>query len=106
MPTVTFIDSDGTRRDYQGENGMSVMEVATHNGVDGIEADCGGACACATCHVYVDPAWFEKTGIAKGDEAEMLEFAIDPEATSRLSCQIRLTDELDGLVVRLPRSQH
>jgi 2Fe-2S ferredoxin len=106
MPAITFIEPDGGRQDLTGETGMSVMEVAVRNGVEGIEADCGGACACATCHVYVDADWFAQTGPATGDEAEMLEFAVDPEATSRLCCQIRLTEALDGLVVRVPLSQH
>jgi 2Fe-2S ferredoxin len=106
MPKVTYIDPDGTRHMLEGEEGMSVMEVAVRNGLFGIEADCGGACACATCHVYVDEAWTAQTGSAAGDEVDMLEFAIDPESGSRLSCQIRLTSALDGLVVRIPVSQH
>ena len=106
MPTVTFIDPDGTHRQVQGEEGASVMEVAVRNNVPGIEADCGGARACATCHVYVDEAWTEAAGPAAGDEAEMLGFAVEPGPTSRLSCQIRLTLALDGLVVRVPASQH
>jgi 2Fe-2S ferredoxin len=106
MPAITFVEPDGSRHEVTGEIGMSVMEVAVRSGLDGIEADCGGACACATCHVYIDPAWIDATGQATGDEAEMLEFAIDPGEGSRLSCQIRLSDALDGLVVRLPLSQH
>jgi len=106
MPGVTFIDPNGVSHAVSGEDGMSLMEVAVRHGVDGIEADCGGACACATCHVYVDPDWFAVTGPADGDEAEMLEFAIDPEPTSRLSCQIRLTAAMDGMVIRVPASQH
>lgn len=106
MPTVTFVDPDGTRHTLDGEDGMSVMEVAVRNGLDGIEADCGGAAACATCHVYVAPDWIDIAGTATGDEAEMLEFAVDPQAGSRLSCQIRLTAALDGLVVGIPLSQH
>jgi 2Fe-2S ferredoxin len=106
MPGVTFIDPNGVSHAVSGEDGMSLMEVAVRHGVDGIEADCGGACACATCHVYVDPEWFAVTGPAGGDEAEMLEFAIDPEPTSRLSCQVRLTAAMDGMVIRVPASQH
>lgn len=106
MPTVTFIDPDGMRHNLEGEEGMSVMELAVRNGLTGIEADCGGACACATCHVYVGEGWIDAAGPAAGDEADMLEFAVDPEAGSRLSCQIRLTCALDGLVVRIPVSQH
>ena len=106
MPTVTFVDPDGTRHALEGGEGASVMEVAVHHGLVGIEADCGGARACATCHVYVDEAWAEATGPAAGEEAEMLGFAVDPGPTSRLSCQIRLTSALDGLIVRIPVSQH
>ena len=106
MITVRFIDVDGSAQECEGEPGMSVMEVAKRNGIERIEADCGGACACATCHIYVDPEWADATGLATGDEADMLEFAVEPQPTSRLSCQIRLTTELDGLTVRLPYSQH
>jgi 2Fe-2S ferredoxin len=106
MPAVTYVDPDGTEHRLEGENGMTVMEVAVQGGLDGIEADCGGACACATCHVYVDAAWRDAVGPAEGDEAEMLEFAIDPGPGSRLSCQIRLSAALDGLRVGIPVSQH
>src|SRR2546428_11475955 len=106
MPAVTYVDPDGTERSLVGDAGMSVMEIAVRNGLTGIEADCGGACACATCHVYVDDDWVDSVGAAEGDEAEMLEFAVDPRPSSRLACQIRLTDTLDGLRVTLPLSQH
>jgi 2Fe-2S ferredoxin len=106
MPAVTYVDPDGTERSLVGDPGMSVMEIAVRNGLTGIEADCGGACACATCHVYVDDDWVDSVGAAEGDEAEMLEFAVEPRPTSRLACQIRLTDALDGLRVTLPVSQH
>ena len=106
MPKITFIDPDGNRHVLDAEEGSSVMKVAVHNGVPGIEADCGGACSCATCHVYVDPAWIEATGSAGETEADMLEVAVDPETTSRLACQIQVTKDLDGLVVRIPFSQH
>ena len=106
MPKVTFIEHDGTEHAVEAGEGFSVMEAAVRNGVPGIEADCGGACACATCHVYVDPAWVEATGTPVEMEADMLEFAIEPQPTSRLSCQIRITDALNGLVVRVPASQH
>ena len=106
MPTVTFIDPNGTQLSLQGEEGLSLMELAVSNGVEGIEADCGGACACATCHVYIDDAWTAVTGSPIGDEVDLLELAVDPQAGSRLACQIRLTSELDGLVVRIPFSQH
>ena len=106
MPAVTYVDPDGTERSLVGDTGMSVMEIAVRNGVNGIEADCGGACACATCHIYVDDDWMDTVGAAEGDEAEMLEFAVEPRPSSRLACQIRLSDALDGLRVTLPLSQH
>jgi len=105
MPTITFIDAQGTSRSAQGEVGSTVMEVAIRNGIPGIEAECGGACACATCHVYVDEAWVAKTGKPEGMEEDMLDFALDVKPTSRLSCQIKLRDDLDGLVVRTPVRQ-
>lgn len=106
MPTIIFIDPDGTRHEASGNDGMSAMEIARGTGIEGIEADCGGACACATCHVYVDRQWVERVGPASGDEAEMLEFAVDPRPHSRLSCQIRMSAALDGLTLELPYSQH
>ena len=96
MPKITYIDAQGTSRTVEGEAGSTVMEVAVRNGVPGIEAECGGACACATCHVYVDEAWTEKTGHAEPMEEDMLDFAFDVRPNSRLSCQIRVRDELDG----------
>ena len=105
MPKITFIDSAGTSHTVDGEVGSTVMETAIKNGVPGIEAECGGACACATCHVYVDEAWREKTGAASPMEQDMLDFAYDVRPTSRLSCQIKVTDALDGLVVTTPDRQ-
>jgi 2Fe-2S ferredoxin len=105
MPQITFIDARGESRTVEGEAGATVMEVAIRNGVPGIEAECGGACACATCHVYVDDAWADKTGTPEPMEEDMLDFAFDVRPTSRLSCQIKLRDELDGLVVRTPARQ-
>jgi len=81
------------------------MEGAIDNNIDGIEAECGGMCSCATCHVYVDPAWFEATGSPEDIEQDMLDSALDLQKTSRLSCQIEVSDELDGLIVRLPEMQ-
>ena len=106
MPRITYIEFDGREHVVEVKSGLSVMEGAIRNNVPGIDADCGGACACATCHVYVDEAWTEKTGSASAMEESMLDFADAVEPNSRLSCQIRVTDELDGLVVRLPESQH
>lgn len=106
MVKITYVEPDGSEQVLEGDEGFSVMELAVRNGVVGIEADCGGACACATCHVYVDADWFERTGAPQDMEQEMLEFAVGPRPTSRLSCQIRLTAALDGLRVSVPESQH
>lgn len=105
MSKITFIDFEGVERSVEATNGDSVMEAATSNDVPGIDADCGGACACATCHVYVDEAWIEAVGKPEELEAEMLDVAEEVRENSRLSCQIRVSDELDGLVVRTPESQ-
>ena len=106
MPKITYIEHNGKEHVIEVASGMTVMEGAVKHNVPGIDADCGGACACATCHVYVDPAWADKTGESSGMEQSMLDFANDLQPTSRLSCQIKVTDALDGLVVRLPASQH
>jgi 2Fe-2S ferredoxin len=105
MAKITFIGADGTRYEIEAENGSTVMENAVRNGVPGIEAECGGACACATCHVYVAEAWRPVTGEAEPMEEDMLDFAYDVRPGSRLSCQIRVTDALDGLVVSVPERQ-
>jgi 2Fe-2S ferredoxin len=105
MAKITFIAPDGRHFDVDAPNGSTVMENAIRNGVPGIEAECGGACACATCHVYVDEAWAETVGSPEAMEEDMLDFAYDVRPTSRLSCQIRVRDELDGLVVQVPERQ-
>jgi ferredoxin, 2Fe-2S len=105
MTKLTFIAFDGTEFEVEAENGSTVMENAIRNGVPGIEAECGGACACATCHVYVDEQWSEVVGPPEAMEEDMLDFAYDVRPNSRLSCQIRVRDELDGLVVRVPERQ-
>lgn len=105
MTKITYIEHDGTEHTVEAVNGLTVMETAIRNMVPGIDADCGGACACATCHVYVDPAWEDKTGERSSMEQSMLDFASDLEPNSRLSCQIKVTEALDGLVVRLPAQQ-
>jgi len=106
MPRVTYIDTDGTETTVDVPVGHSVMEGAIRNGVDGIEADCGGCCSCATCHVFVDADWFGRIGERKDDEDAMLDCTAEPRReTSRLSCQIRVTDAIDGLVVHLPSAQ-
>ena len=106
MARITYIEHDGTEHPIDVKPGLSVMEGAVKHNVPGIDADCGGACACATCHVYVDEAWRAKTGTPSAMEESMLDFAENVEPNSRLSCQIKVTDELDGLVVRMPESQH
>ena len=106
MAKITYIEHDGTEHVVDVKAGLSVMEGAVKNNIPGIDADCGGACACATCHVYVDPAWETKTGDKSAMEESMLDFAENVEENSRLSCQIKVSDDLDGLVVRLPESQH
>ncbi len=105
MAKITYIEFDGTSHEVEVPSGLSVMEGAVDNNIPGIEAECGGACSCATCHVYVDPAWVEKTGSPEHLEKDMLESAYDLKETSRLSCQIEVSDELDGLVVRMPEHQ-
>ena len=105
MPKITFIQPDGREQIIEGQSGATVMETAKKNDVEGIEAECGGACACATCHVYVDEAWRERVGGPSEMEEDMLDFAFDVRPTSRLSCQIKVTEALDGLVVRVPEKQ-
>ncbi len=105
MTKITFVEADGTRHETDAENGSSVMEAALGAGVPGIVAECGGACTCATCHVYVDEDWSEKAGAPSAMEEDMLDFAFEVNSNSRLSCQITVTDELDGLVVHVPRQQ-
>ena len=105
MTKLTFVAHDGTRFDVEAENGSTVMENAIRNGVPGIEAECGGACACATCHVYVDERWTDEVGEPEAMEEDMLDFAYDVRPNSRLSCQIKVRPELDGLVVSVPERQ-
>ena len=105
MARITYIDCAGTARGLDVSPGLSVMEAAVKNGIPGIDADCSGACACATCHVFVDPAWLDATGVRSEAEDAMLDFAPGVRSNSRLSCQIRVTSALDGLVVRTPARQ-
>jgi 2Fe-2S ferredoxin len=105
MTKVTFIDAAGQSRTVEAQVGSTVMETALRNSVPGIEAECGGACACATCHVYVAPEWTETVGGPSQMEEDMLDFAFDVRPNSRLSCQIRVTEALDGLVVNVPERQ-
>lgn len=105
MVSIVFMDHAGVERRVEARPGMSLMEAAKRNGVEGVVAECGGSCACATCHVHVDPAWFDRLPPREAMEADMLEFASDTDETSRLSCQIKLTEALDGLTVRTPEQQ-
>lgn len=106
MAKITYIEHNGTEHVVDVKPGLTVMEGARDNGVPGIEADCGGACACSTCHVYIAPEWVEKLPAKDAMEEDMLDFAYQPDpATSRLTCQIKVTDGLDGLVVRMPERQ-
>ena len=105
MVQITFIDTAGTARTVEGEVGSTVMETAIKNGVTGIEAECGGACACSTCHVYIEEAWREKVGEPSPMETDMLDFAYDVRPSSRLSCQIKVREELYGLTVTTPERQ-
>ncbi len=106
MPKIKFVQPNGKEQVVDVPVGWSVMEGAVKNLVPGIDADCGGACACATCHVHVDKAWLAKLPPKSEMEETMLDFAQDVAADSRLSCQIPVTEELDGMVVRTPKSQH
>ena len=106
MPKIKYIEHSGKEHEIEVPVGWSVMEGAVKNLVPGIDADCGGACACATCHVYVDPQWIDKLPPKQDMEETMLDFAQELTETSRLSCQIKVVPELDGLIVRMPKSQH
>jgi ferredoxin, 2Fe-2S len=101
MPTMNIIDKDGNQHSLDGRSGFTLMEIAVQNDITGIDADCRGSCACATCHVYVDSKWLDRVGLPNELETEMLEIAHDVRENSRLSCQIRITDALDGLEVRV-----
>lgn len=105
MTKLTIVAFDGTRFDLNADDGSTVMENAVRNSVPGVDAECGGACACATCHVYVDDDWVEKVGGPEPMEEDMLDFAFDVRPSSRLSCQIKITQALDGLVVHVPERQ-
>lgn len=106
MPTITFINHLGQSHEVCAISGYSLMETAVDNGVAGVVADCGGACSCATCHVYIDPGWVAQLPDPDASEQELLEFAIDLKDNSRLSCQVEITEEMDGMVVRTPTSQY
>ena len=105
MPKITYIEHNGKSHEIELSNELSVMEGALQNNIPGIDADCGGSCACATCHVYVDEKWFDKLSKKESAEEDMLDMAYEPKKNSRLSCQITVEDSLDGLVVKMPSKQ-
>jgi ferredoxin, 2Fe-2S len=105
MPKITYIEHDGTTRTVDADIGATVMETALKNEVAGIVAECGGSCTCATCLVHVDEAWSDKVGTRSEEEEDQLDFAFDVRPNSRLSCQIKVTAALDGLVVHTPSYQ-
>jgi len=105
MPKITYIEHNGKSHTLEVANGLTVMEGAVQNNIPGIDADCGGSCACATCHVYVDKKWFNKLPNKESEEEDMLDMAFEPKSSSRLSCQLTVSNELDGLVVNMPSKQ-
>ena len=105
MPKITYIEHNKKKHTIDVPNGLSVMEGAVQNDIPGIDADCGGSCACATCHVYVDEKWFNKIPKKIDSEQDMLDMAFEPNKFSRLACQITVTEELEGLVVKMPSKQ-
>ena len=105
MAKIKYIEFNGNEHEIEVSNGLTVMEGAIKNKIPGIDADCGGACACATCHVYVDNKWIEKLSPKDDSEEDMLDFAFEVKSNSRLSCQITVSDEIDGLIVNMPEKQ-
>lgn len=105
MVKITYIEHGGTEHVVDVSTGLTVMEGARDNNIPGIDADCGGACACSTCHVYVDPKWTDKLPAREAMEEDMLDFAFEPSERSRLTCQLKVTPDLDGLVVQMPEKQ-
>jgi 2Fe-2S ferredoxin len=105
MPTITYITVDGQPHTLEVTNGVSVMQGAVNGGIEGIDADCGGSATCATCHVHVAREWIKRLPALSENESSMLEFAVDADESSRLSCQIVVNDDLNGLVVRMPATQ-
>mgnify|MGYP001221889508 CR=1 FL=1 len=105
MAKVTYVQADGGAKEVEIPTGQSVKDGAVDNLIPGILAECGGACACATCHIYIGEDWVDKVGKAEDVEKDMLDFTIDPRDSSRLSCQVYISDDLDGLVVHVPAEQ-
>ena len=105
MPKITYIEHNGTEHTVDVPVGLTVMEGAVNNNIPGIDADCGGACACSTCHAYVNPDWIGKLPAREDMEEDMLDFAYEPNERSRLTCQLQVTPEIDGLVLQMPEKQ-
>jgi 2Fe-2S ferredoxin len=105
MTKITYVEHNGKSHTIDVENGLSVMEGAVQNNIDGIDADCGGSMACATCHVYVKEEWLDKLTTKEDGEEDMLDMAFEPKQNSRLSCQLTVSDDLDGLIVNIPSKQ-
>ena len=105
MPKIKYIEQNGNSKTIEVDNGLTVMEGAVQNNIPGIDADCGGGMACATCHVYVEDSWFNKISKAEDAENDMIDMAYNPKKNSRLSCQIMVSDDLDGLSVYMPEKQ-
>jgi 2Fe-2S ferredoxin len=105
MPRLVFVEPDGTQHSIEADNGLTVMETAVKHGIKGILGECGGTCSCSTCHCYVAAEWFGHLPMKSEDEADLLDFAWEPKETSRLTCQITVTDEFDGLVLQIPAQQ-
>ena len=106
MAKIVFVKPSGERVEVEADTGHSIMEAALNNDIDEVLAECGGSMSCATCHVHIDPAWADKLEPRTEMEAELVECAIDPDEYSRLSCQLEISDDLDGIVVNLPESQN
>ncbi len=106
MPVINYIEANGTKHEVDVAAGENIMQGAVDNMIDSILAECGGACACATCHCYVDEAWNNKIPAAESAEKDLLEAVVDPKENSRLSCQIVVTDDMEGFTVHLPESQY
>lgn len=105
MTKISFVEHDGTRHEVETEAGSTIMEAALRNNVPGIVAECGGACTCATCHCYIDDKWVEAVGAPSAMEEDMLDFAYDVKESSRLSCQVKISEPLEGLIVHIPERQ-
>tara|TARA_Y100000590_G_C15448854_1_gene911849 strand:+ start:440 stop:760 length:321 start_codon:yes stop_codon:yes gene_type:complete len=105
MPKITYIEHNGKSHTIDVANGLSVMEGAVQNNIPGIDADCGGSMACATCHVYVKEEWFDRLSKKEDGEEDMIDMAYEPKKFSRLSCQLTVSEELDGLIVNMPEKQ-